>query len=259
MRLAQARRPRERDGRHRLRLRAERVHAARAPGDPVGEARSARRGRADRERASCSAGAFRELRVWSCHVAPSARSRRHPVPPSRPDDAADRHPRWCRRGSGWTSGRSRRAPRTTPVQSEPRPGAVLGADVGIRARAAQRLPDLRGREHDDPHVQGDRQRDPECLHLEVVLRGQINAAQEGRTGIARSGRRDQLRDVASGGLPGRGARSSPWSCGCREACSARRRPRSRTSPPSRSPATTRSRGPRRPSSAGWRPPWRRGP
>lgn len=26
--------------------------------------------------------------------------------------------------------------------------------------------------------------DPECLHLEVVLRGQINAAQEGRTGIA---------------------------------------------------------------------------
>jgi AraC-like DNA-binding protein len=29
--------------------------------------------------------------------------------------------------------------------------------------------------------------DPECLHLEVVLRGQINAAQEGRTGIARPG------------------------------------------------------------------------
>jgi AraC-like DNA-binding protein len=29
--------------------------------------------------------------------------------------------------------------------------------------------------------------DPECLHLEVILSGQINAAQEGRTGIARSG------------------------------------------------------------------------
>ena len=29
--------------------------------------------------------------------------------------------------------------------------------------------------------------DPECLHFEVVLRGEINAAQEGRTGIARSG------------------------------------------------------------------------
>jgi len=30
-------------------------------------------------------------------------------------------------------------------------------------------------------------RDPECLHLEVILRGEMNAAQEGRTGIARSG------------------------------------------------------------------------
>ncbi|HEY7693326.1 MAG TPA: helix-turn-helix domain-containing protein [Gaiellaceae bacterium] len=29
--------------------------------------------------------------------------------------------------------------------------------------------------------------DPECLHLSVVLRGQITAAQEGRTGLARSG------------------------------------------------------------------------
>jgi AraC-like DNA-binding protein len=29
--------------------------------------------------------------------------------------------------------------------------------------------------------------DPECLHLSVVLRGQINAAQEGRTGLARVG------------------------------------------------------------------------
>jgi AraC-like DNA-binding protein len=29
--------------------------------------------------------------------------------------------------------------------------------------------------------------DPECLHLSVVLRGQINAAQEGRTGLARAG------------------------------------------------------------------------
>jgi AraC-like DNA-binding protein len=29
--------------------------------------------------------------------------------------------------------------------------------------------------------------DPECLHLSVVLRGQINAAQEGRTGMARVG------------------------------------------------------------------------
>ena len=29
--------------------------------------------------------------------------------------------------------------------------------------------------------------DPECLHLSVVLRGRINAAQEGRTGVARSG------------------------------------------------------------------------
>ena len=29
--------------------------------------------------------------------------------------------------------------------------------------------------------------DPECLHLEVILSGQMNAAQEGRTGIARSG------------------------------------------------------------------------
>ncbi|HZQ89997.1 MAG TPA: helix-turn-helix domain-containing protein [Gaiellaceae bacterium] len=29
--------------------------------------------------------------------------------------------------------------------------------------------------------------DPECLHLEVIRRGQMNAAQEGRTGIARSG------------------------------------------------------------------------
>jgi AraC-like DNA-binding protein len=29
--------------------------------------------------------------------------------------------------------------------------------------------------------------DPECLHLSVVLRGQISAAQEGRTGLARSG------------------------------------------------------------------------
>jgi AraC-like DNA-binding protein len=29
--------------------------------------------------------------------------------------------------------------------------------------------------------------DPECLHLTVVLRGQMNAAQEGRTGIARVG------------------------------------------------------------------------
>ena len=29
--------------------------------------------------------------------------------------------------------------------------------------------------------------DPECLHLEVILHGQMNAAQEGRTGIARSG------------------------------------------------------------------------
>ena len=29
--------------------------------------------------------------------------------------------------------------------------------------------------------------DPECLHVSVVLRGQINAAQEGRTGVARAG------------------------------------------------------------------------
>jgi AraC-like DNA-binding protein len=29
--------------------------------------------------------------------------------------------------------------------------------------------------------------DPECLHLSVVLRGRINAAQEGRTGVARVG------------------------------------------------------------------------
>ena len=29
--------------------------------------------------------------------------------------------------------------------------------------------------------------DPECLHLSVVLRGQLNAAQEGRTGVARTG------------------------------------------------------------------------
>jgi AraC-like DNA-binding protein len=29
--------------------------------------------------------------------------------------------------------------------------------------------------------------DPECLHLSIVLRGQINAAQEGRTGLARTG------------------------------------------------------------------------
>ncbi|HEY7603999.1 MAG TPA: helix-turn-helix domain-containing protein [Gaiellaceae bacterium] len=29
--------------------------------------------------------------------------------------------------------------------------------------------------------------DPECLHLSVVLRGQVNAAQEGRTGVARIG------------------------------------------------------------------------
>jgi AraC-like DNA-binding protein len=29
--------------------------------------------------------------------------------------------------------------------------------------------------------------DPECLHLSAVLRGQINAAQEGRTGVARVG------------------------------------------------------------------------
>ena len=29
--------------------------------------------------------------------------------------------------------------------------------------------------------------DPECLHVSVVLRGQINAAQEGRTGVARVG------------------------------------------------------------------------
>ena len=29
--------------------------------------------------------------------------------------------------------------------------------------------------------------DPECLHLTVVLRGQLNAAQDGRTGIARAG------------------------------------------------------------------------
>jgi AraC-like DNA-binding protein len=29
--------------------------------------------------------------------------------------------------------------------------------------------------------------DPECLHLSVVLRGQLNAAQEGRTGVARVG------------------------------------------------------------------------
>jgi hypothetical protein len=29
--------------------------------------------------------------------------------------------------------------------------------------------------------------DPECLHLEVILRGQMNAAQEGRTGIAVAG------------------------------------------------------------------------
>jgi AraC-like DNA-binding protein len=29
--------------------------------------------------------------------------------------------------------------------------------------------------------------DPECLHVSVVLRGQINAAQEGRTGVARIG------------------------------------------------------------------------
>ena len=26
--------------------------------------------------------------------------------------------------------------------------------------------------------------DPECLHVSVVLRGQLNAAQEGRTGVA---------------------------------------------------------------------------
>lgn len=29
--------------------------------------------------------------------------------------------------------------------------------------------------------------DPECLHVSVILRGQINAAQEGRTGVARTG------------------------------------------------------------------------
>ncbi len=29
--------------------------------------------------------------------------------------------------------------------------------------------------------------DPECLHLSVVLRGQVHAAQEGRTGVARAG------------------------------------------------------------------------
>jgi AraC-like DNA-binding protein len=29
--------------------------------------------------------------------------------------------------------------------------------------------------------------DPECLHLSIVLRGRLNAAQEGRTGVARAG------------------------------------------------------------------------
>ena len=44
--------------------------------------------------------------------------------------------------------------------------------------------------------------DPECLHLTVVLRGRLEAAQEGRTGIAGDRGRDQLRDVAPGDLPG---------------------------------------------------------
>ena len=48
----QRRRPRERARRHRLRLRPGRVHPARAPGDPVGQARGARRGRPDRQQAA---------------------------------------------------------------------------------------------------------------------------------------------------------------------------------------------------------------
>ena len=51
----QARRARERPRRHRLRLRPGRVRAARAPGDPVGEARGARRGREACERAPATA------------------------------------------------------------------------------------------------------------------------------------------------------------------------------------------------------------
>ncbi len=49
--------------------------------------------------------------------------------------------------------------------------------------------------------------DPECLHVSIVLRGQINAVQEGRTRCREDRGRDQLRDLPSGGLPGGRSRS----------------------------------------------------
>ena len=43
--------------------------------------------------------------------------------------------------------------------------------------------------------------DPECLHVSVIQRGQLDAAQEGRCAVVASGRHGQLRDVASGDRP----------------------------------------------------------
>ena len=64
-------------------------------------------------------------------------------------------------------------------------GRVRGPDVGLRGSARSSL--FRIAAAANTMIRTSRAIaacDPECLHVSVVLRGQINAAQEGRTGVA---------------------------------------------------------------------------
>ena len=113
--------------------------------------------------------------------------------------------------------------RRLPAGADPErgEGAVLRADVGLRARPDQHLPDRRGREHDDADVAGDRGLRPGVpAPLGDPARTARTPPRRAERAIAGSGRRDQLRDVASGDRAGRTSRSSRWSCGCPATCSA---------------------------------------
>ena len=139
----------ERDGRHRLRVRPGRVHPPRAPDDPVGEARGARRGRAARDEAAVRrrGGGLRRCRTGSS-------------PPTSGRSSARRRPRpRC-------SARRRRRSSATPSPTWSSARSEAGIDIvddgefgksiwqwyvterldGIERREHQARP-LRGRDH----------------------------------------------------------------------------------------------------------------
>ena len=81
-------------------------------------------------------------------------------------------------------------------------GAVRRAHVGLRLRPDQLLPDRRRGEHDDAHAAGDRGLRPGMPAPDRRPARPDRGRAGGQDGDRRDRRRDQLRDVAPGGLPG---------------------------------------------------------